>query len=413
MIEGDVEAGALDGLVVLDVTQMLAGPMAGMRLGDLGADVIKIEGPRGEFNRSHGFEDLTVHGHMTTFLAVNRNKRSLTLDLKHPDGLAAFHDLVVHADVVIQNFRHGTAERLGVGYEQLRAINERLVYCSISGYGSHGPYRDRPGQDLVLQGYSGSMYSVGKDGDPPTPSALWAADVMSGYQAVIGILSAIVARERTQVGQKVEVDMLSVVLDSQAQELVTYLNAGRQPTRTSEIGAHASIPAPYGVYRTSDGWLTLAMCDLSDLGEALDDDWLRTLDHYNDGHVHRDAVYRHIRNAFVDRTTEQWLPILDAQGVWAGPVYDYEQLATDPHVEAVGIIDEQPQSWGPVRTVRVPVQLSATPTAIRRGAPELGAHSREVLQGLLGYDDERIDRLLSGAATTDAALAGQVVTAEG
>lgn len=393
--------GALDGILVLDATQMLAGPMAGMRLGDLGAEVVKIEGPRGEFNRTHGFEDLTVEGQMTTFLAVNRNKRSVTIDLKHPDGLATFLELAAKADVFIQNFRHGTAERLGIGYEQLHELNPRLVYCSISGYGSDGPYRDRPGQDLVLQGYSGSMYSVGAKGDPPVPSALWAADVMSGYQAVIGILGAIVARGRTGEGQQVEVDMLSVVLDSQAQELVTYLNTGRQPTRSDEVGAHASIPAPYGVYRTKDSWVTLAMCNLADLGEALDDDWLRTLDHYNDGHVHRDAVYRHIRDRFLTRTTQEWMPILDANGVWAGPVYDYADLEHDPHIEALGIIAEQPQPWGAVRTVRVPVQLSKTPTAIRRGAPLLGADTRSVLQEVLGYDDGRIDGLVAAGAITD------------
>ena len=392
--------GALDGLVVLDATQMLAGPLAAMRLGDLGADVIKVEPPRGEFNRTHGFEDLTVGGEMTTFLAVNRNKRSVSIDLKDPDGLRTFLDLARRADVLIQNFRHGTAERIGIGYQALRAINPRLVYCSISGYGSEGPYRDRPGQDLVLQGYSGSMYSVGAQGDPPAASALWAADVMTGYQAAIGILAALQARERTGHGQQVEVDMLSVTLDCQAQELVTYLNTGRMPTRSKEAGAHASIPAPYGCYETEDGWLTLAMCQLSDLGEALDDDWLRTLTHYNDGHVHRDEVYRHIRDRFRTRTTEEWLPILDANGVWAGPVYDYADLESDPHIEATGIITEQPQEWGPIRTVRVPVQLSEQPTLIRRGAPRLGGDTVEILREVVGYDDQRIEKLLAGGAVT-------------
>lgn len=401
MAEGDRHAGlagALDGIVVVDATQMLAGPLAAMRLGDLGADVIKVEPPTGEFNRTHGFEDLMVGEEMTTFLAVNRNKRSLALDLKNPDGLATFLDVICAADVLIQNFRHGTAERLGIGFDALQEINPGLVYCSISGYGSVGPYRDRPGQDLVLQGYSGSMYSVGADGDPPAASALWAADVMTGYQAAIGILAALQARERTGSGQLVEVDMLSVVLDCQAQELVTYLNTGRIPTRSQEHGAHASIPAPYGCYETADGWLTLAMCQLSDLGEALDDDWLRTLTHYNDGHVHRDEVYRRIRGMFRARTTDEWLPILDANGVWAGPVYDYEDLASDPHVTEVGIISEQPQDWGPVRTVRVPVQLSAHPPSIRRGAPRLGGDTVEVLRELVGYGDDRIQQLIDNGS---------------
>jgi crotonobetainyl-CoA:carnitine CoA-transferase CaiB-like acyl-CoA transferase len=391
--------GALDGLLVLDMTQMLAGPMAGMRLGDLGADVLKIEPPKGgEFNRSHGFQDLTVNGEMTTFLAMNRNKRSVPIDFKHPRGLETMLALVEQADVLIQNFRQGTAERLGLGYEALREINPGLIYCTISGYGPTGPYRDRPGQDLVIQGFSGSMYSVGRDGDPPTPSALWAPDVMSGYQAVIGILAALHSRQSTGRGQLVEVDMLSVVLDSQAQELVTFLNTGVKPTRSEEPTAHASIPAPYGVYQTADGWVTLAMCHLPNLGEALDDDWLRTLEAYDDGHTHRDEIYRRIRPRFIERATEEWVEHLNACGVWAGPVYDYEQLAEDPHVIATGMLVEQPQPDGPVRTIRPPLRLSDTPTGIRRGAPVLGGDTSEVLRAVLGYEDAQIRELAAAGA---------------
>ena len=392
--------GALDGITVLDCTQMLAGPLAGLRLGDLGADVLKIEAPgAGEFNRTHGFEDITAAGEMTTFLALNRNKRSVVIDLKKPEGLAVMHDLVRKADALIQNFRVGTADRIGIGYEQLHEINPRLIYCAITGYGSQGPYRNRAGQDLVLQGYSGSMRSVGKIGDPPLPSALWAADVMSGYQAVIGVLAALHARATTGHGQYVEVDMLSAVLDAQLQELVTYLNSGRQPTRMKEASAHALIPAPYGVYETSDGWLTMAMCHLPDLGEALDDDWLRTLTRYNDGAVHRDEIYARIRPRFAERTTADWLAILDRCGVWAGPVYDYPQLEKDPHVVATGTFTQQPQGDGiAVRTLRPPLIMSATPLAIRRGAPPLGAHTAEVLTEKLGYDVSRVAQLLASGA---------------
>jgi crotonobetainyl-CoA:carnitine CoA-transferase CaiB-like acyl-CoA transferase len=391
--------GALDGITVLDCTQMLAGPLAGLRLGDLGADVLKIEAPgSGEFNRTHGFEDITAAGEMTTFLALNRNKRSVVIDLKKPDGLAVMHDLVAQADVLIQNFRVGTADRIGIGYEQLHEINPRLIYCAITGYGSQGPYRNRAGQDLILQGYSGSMRSVGKIGDPPLPSALWAADVMSGYQAVVGVLAALHARDTTHSGQYVEVDMLSSVLDAQLQELVTYLNSGRQPTRMKEPSAHALIPAPYGVYETSDGWLTMAMCHLPDLGEALDDDWLRTLARYNDGATHRDEIYARIRPRFAEHTTAEWLEILERCGVWAGPVYDYAQLEEDPHVVATGMFTEQPQGGGTVRTLRPPLAMSATPLAIRRGAPPLGAHTAEVLNEKLGYDVSRVAQLLASGA---------------
>jgi crotonobetainyl-CoA:carnitine CoA-transferase CaiB-like acyl-CoA transferase len=382
-------AGALDGLVVLDATQMLAGPLAATRLGDLGADVIKLEPPgSGEFNRTHGFEDLRVDGEMTTFLAVNRNKRSLALDLKRPEARDVLHRLVPGVDVVIQNFRPRTAARLGVDWPTLQAINPRLVHCSISGYGSQGPYRDRPGQDLVVQGYSGSMFSVGAKGEDPSPGALWAADVMTGYQAAIGVLAAIASRERTGVGQQVEVDMLSVVLDAQAQELVTYLNAGRQPQRTAERSAHGSIPAPYGVYRTADGWLTLAMCPLPALGEVLDDDVLRGYAHYNDGHRYRDEVYRRVRPRFVGRTTDEWIELCDQHGVWAGPVYDYEALERDPHVRATGAFVDQPQGDSVIRTTRVPIRMSATPPTIRRGAPRLGADTADVLRSVGFSADE-------------------------
>ena len=233
---------------------------------------------------------------------------------------------------------------------------------------------------------------------------------MTGYQAVIGSLAALQARHRTGEGQHVQVDMLSSVLDAQLQELVTYLNSGRKPTRTDEVTAHASIPAPYGVYRTSDGWLTLAMCELPRLGDALDDDWLRTLTAYNDGAVYRDAVYRRIRHRFTERTTRDWLEILDRCGVWAGPVYDYEQLAADPHVTGTGLLTRQPQAGGQdVRTVRVPLRMSATPPGIRTGAPRLGADTAEVLGGILGYDDARIAALASDGAvalTTPGAAEG-------
>jgi len=388
-------AGALDGIRVLDATQMLAGPLAATRLGDLGADVIKIEAPgSGEFNRTHGFEDVRVHGEMTTFLAVNRNKRSIAVDLKNPESVAVIEDLVRTADVFIQNFRHGTADRLGVGWERLHELNPALIYCSITGYGSTGPYRDRPGQDLVIQGYSGSMFSVGGMDDAPEPGGLWAADAMTGYQATIGILAALHSRERTGLGQHVEIDMLAVVLDSQLQEIVTYLNAGRQPTRSAERAAHASIPAPYGVYQTKDGWLTLAMSPLTTLGEVLDDDWLRGLTDYNDGHTYRDEVFALIRDKFLGKTTEDWIALCDLHKVWAGPVYDYADVAVDRHVVETGMLVEQPYgtAGATVRTVRPPILMSSTPPAIRRGAPQLGADTVSILSDL-GYDDARVQQL--------------------
>lgn len=391
--------GALSDIRVIDATQMLAGPMAGTRLGDLGADVIKVEPPvGGEFNRTHGFGDSRSNGEMTTFLAMNRNKRSLAVDLKSAGGLEAVYELAKTSDVFIQNFRRGTAERLGVGYEKLREINPGIIYCSITGYGTTGPHRDRPGQDLIIQGYSGSMFSVGKKGDPPLASALWAADVMTGYQAAIGILAALNSRRESGVGQHIEVDMLSVVLDCQLQEIVSYLNAGFTPERTEADSAHGAMPAPYGSYKTKDGWLNLAMSPLPALAEVIDDDWLRTLVNYDDGHRLRDEVYAVIRDAFLERTTAEWVALCDAHGVWAGPVYDFPALVKDPHIVEEEYFVSQPQRLGgSAQTVRVPIKMSGTPPEIRRGAPGLGEHSVEILREL-GFEDNAIDALLASKA---------------
>lgn len=392
--------GALAGIRVLDMTQMLAGPICGMRLGDLGAEVIKIEPPgTGEFNRTHTLDGAYKNGHATTFLALNRNKRSVAINLKHPDGLAAFNALVPTADVLIQNFRPGVTDRLGIGYDHLAQLNPRLVYCSISGYGLEGPYRHRPGQDLVVQGYSGSMWAVGKAGDPPAPGALWSADTMTGFQAAIGILSALIARGRTDRGQHIDVDMLSVVMDSQLQELVTFLNTGSEPVRTAESGAHAHIGAPYGVYETADSWITLAMCPPHVLAKAIDVAELEVFTDYDDGVRHRDEIYRLVRPAMRARTTAEWLPILDEHGIWAGPVYTHAELAADPHVVATRMIVavDHPEA-GPVRTPKPPLRLSDTPAAIRTAAPLLGAHTSEILGELPGFDALRLaDMAASGA----------------
>lgn len=378
---------------------MLAGPMAGTRLGDLGADVIKIEPPvSGEFNRTHGFGDARANGEMTTFLAMNRNKRSLAVNLKSDEGIQVMYELAKNSDVFIQNFRRGTADRLGIGYDQLREINPGLIYCSITGYGTTGPYRDRPGQDLIVQGYSGSMFSVGKLGDPPLASALWAADVMTGYQAAIGILAALNHRTTTGLGQHVEIDMLSVVLDCQLQEVVTYLNAGFTPERTTQDSAHGAMPAPYGSYKTQDGWLNIAMSPLPALAEVIDNDWLRTLRHYNDGHRFRDKIYATIRHAFTGKTTAEWIDLCDEHGVWAGPVYDLPALEKDPHIIEEQYFVEQPQRHGgSARTVRVPIKMSQTPPGIRRGAPGLGEHTLEILADI-GYPADTIDALLRSGA---------------
>lgn len=386
---------ALSGLRIVDATQMLAGPIAAMRLGDLGADVIKVEAPgSGEFNRTHGYGGVDLRGHTTTFLALNRNKRSLAVDLKSSEGREVFYELVRGADVLLQNFRVGTVERLGIDYETLREINPRLVYASITGYGPEGPGAGRPGQDLVMQGYSGSMWFVGSESDAPQPGGIPAIDAMTGYQTAIGVLAAILSRATTGKGQHVEVDMLSVVLDAQIQELVTFLNTGLTPQRKAEPTAHAWIPAPYGVHATRDGWITLAMCPLDVLGEAVDNEFIAGLS-YEDGVEHADDVYRALRPVLRERTTREWVEHFDRFNIWCGPVYGYADLENDPQVMYRQLFteSEHPEA-GTVRTVDVPIRLSETPTSIGSAAPLLGQHSEEILRDILKLDSERIRDLV-------------------
>jgi crotonobetainyl-CoA:carnitine CoA-transferase CaiB-like acyl-CoA transferase len=376
--------GALDGLRVLDASQMLAGPICGMRLGDLGADVLKVEPPGGEHNRSHGFGSVRVAGETPTFLGLNRNKRSVVLDLKQPAGLAAFLDLARTADVFIQNFRVGTAERLGIGWEQLQDVNPRLVYAQITGYGEVGPLRDRPGQDLLLQALSGSMWAVGARDDPPQPGALWAADVMTGYQAAIGILAALRAREFTGEGQKVSVSMLGVLMDCQVQELTTVLNTDVTVERPAHPSAHALIPAPYGVYRTADGWMVLAMAPLPALGAALDEPRLAAMTGEDDGFTRRDEITTILDAILVTRTTAEWIDLFDRHRLWAGPVSTHADLADHPQVAAEDMIVTVDHPAGPVRMPAPPLRLSATPLTIRRAPPMLGADTDTAIREWLG-----------------------------
>lgn len=386
--------GALDGIRVLDASQMLAGPQAGMRLGDLGADVIKIEPPGGEWQRTHSIADAFVEGETTGILGMNRNKRGITLNLKHVDGLRTLYALVEKSDVFIQNFRVGTAERLQIDYKRLREINPQLVYCTISGYGTEGPYSKRPGQDLILQGYSGSLFSTGRKADPPSPSPIYLADVMTSYQAVIGIMAALMARGRTGEGQYVELSMWATMLDAQAQEISTYLNLGMLPPRTEEPLANAWINAPYGIYQTQDSYVTLAMAPLHVLGEALDNDRLREMTDWADGVRYRDEVYQLVSQILPSRTTAEWIEIFDQYNIWAGPVYDYDDVASDPHVVATDMIVTVPHPRiNNLRMPNVPIKLSGTPATIRRAPPLLGQHTEEVLSEVLGYDTAHIGQL--------------------
>lgn len=388
----------LKGIRVLDCSIAMAGPFAAQRLGDMGADVIKVEPVTGEWQRHASAGGAQGKRINVSFLSLNRNKRSLSVDLKSEDGRKVLLDAVKTADVFLQNYRPGVARRLGVDYETLSAVNPGLIYISMSGYGEDGPYALRPGQDLILQGMSGAMKSAGRAGEPPTAAGQYLVDAVTAYTAFEGVLAALFHRERTGEGQKVEVNMLDAITALQMQELTVFTKGGIPQTRSREPHAHVYIRAPYGAFQTSDGYIIVAFPALNVLGEILDNEWLKQLDAEAHGFSHRDEIFRVTREALVAKTSKEWLEVFDSKGVWAGPVYGYEDLVNDPQIKHNGtFIEYDHPVEGPVKAPGFPIKFSRTPSSVVRGAPLNGEHSVEVLAEL-GYSANEIERLVASGA---------------
>ena len=385
--------GILSGYRVVDLSIAMAGPLAAMRLGDLGADVIKVEPVTGEWQRHAPAGGAFGQKINASFLALNRNKRSLAVDLKSAEGREIVLDLARSSDVFLQNYRGGVAERLGVDYESIRAIKPDIVYVSISGYGESGPYASRPGQDLLLQAMSGAMFSAGRAGDPPTPAGTYAVDAITAYSAFEGALAALLHLERTGEGQLVTVNMLDAAIAVQMQELSVFTVGGVPQHRGAEAHGHTYIRAPYGVFATADGYLALAMPSLRALGEALDLPELATMDDHVDGHARRDEITALVRVKLPERSTNEWLALLAAKGIWAGPVYSYADLLDDPQVQHNGsFVSYEHPTEGHVTTPGFPFRLSQTEPEVSRGAPLTGEQTREILADL-GIGGAAVDEL--------------------
>lgn len=388
----------LSGYRVLDCSIAMAGPFAAQRLGDLGADVVKVEPVSGEWQRHVAAGGAKGNRINVSFLSLNRNKRSLAVDLKKDDGQAVVHQLVKDADVFIQNYRPGVAARLAVDYETLAQINPRLIYVSMSGYGEDGPYALRPGQDLLLQAMSGAMMSAGSAGTPPTAAGQYLVDAVTAYNAFEGALAALLHRERTGEGQKVEVNMLDAITTIQMQELSVFTVGGVPQTRSAEPHAHTYIRSPYGTFATSDGYLALAMPDLSTLGELLDEPRLKGLDAEIAGWHQRDELFEIVRQALPSKSTAEWMEAFSAAGVWAAPVYGYAELVADPQIAHNGtLVEYDHPTEGRVKTPGFPIRFSRTPSAVYQGAPLVGQHTAEVLAEA-GYSTEEISCLESGGS---------------
>ncbi len=387
---------ALADIRVLDLSRVLAGPFCTMLLADYGADVIKIEAPgRGDDTRQWG--PPWAGGESAYFLAVNRNKRSLTLNLKHERGRHILYELVTRSDVFIENFKVGTARRLGIDYATLRELNPRLIYCSITGYGQTGPYRDRPGYDFVIQAEGGIMSITGPAGGEPHKVGVAIVDITAGLFAATAILAALHHRERTGEGQYIDIGLLDAQVGWLANVAQNYLVTGDVPKRYGN--AHPNI-VPYEVFPTADGYVAVGIgndaqyrrfCEVAGRTDLWEDERFRT----NPGRVeHRDELIPRLRELFRSRPTAAWLALLREAKIPAAPINDVAQVLNDPHVLARGMVQRvHHPTAGELKLVGPVAKLSATPATVRRPPPLLGEHTAEVLAELLDYDETTITNL--------------------
>ena len=380
-MSASLKAMPLSGLLVLDFSQFLAGPSAALRLADMGATVIKIERPQqGDLCRQLYISDLEIDGDSTLFHTINRNKRSYAADLKNPQDLAKVKQLIGQADVMIENFRPGVMDRIGLSYAAVQSINPKIIYGSVTRYGKTGPWIDLPGQDLLAQSRSGLVWLNGDADQGPVPVGLALADILTGAHLVQGILAALVRKGISGQGSQVEVSLLESALDFQFEVLTTHLNDGGQEPRRSQVNnAHAYLGAPYGIYATSDGHLALAMGSISVLSKAIH---CEELDIYADKKcwfVQRDVIKQILRNHLQHQTTDHWLAKLQAVDYWCAPVMRWTELMKHEGFQTLDFIQEVTRDSGArLRTTRCPIRFNGQRPVSALAAPRVGEHNEWV-----------------------------------
>lgn len=364
----------LENVIVLEFCQFLAGPSAGLRLADLGARVIKIERPgTGDNGRKLAVKDLYEGEDSLLFHTINRNKGSYTADLKSEKDLNKIKKLLTKVDILTHNFRPGVMEKLGLGYDTIRKINPQIIYAAITGYGDKGPWKNKPGQDLLIQALSGLTWLSGNRKDPPISFGLSIADLMSGAHLVQGILAALIRRNKKKTGALIEVNLLASLMDFQFEVLTTFLNdGGKLPERSARGNAHAYLSAPYGIYKTKDSYIVIAMGDLKHLGKVIGcneilqynkDEWFSK----------RDEIIAILSDLLKNKTTDEWLNILEPAQIWSAGVFDYERLINHESYQVLKMDQEINITTNKkITTTRCPIRIDGEKFFSSMPAPTLG-----------------------------------------
>ena len=374
----------LKGITVLEFSQYLSGPSASLRLADLGARVIKIERPvTGDAGRKLSIKNLWVDDNSLLFHTINRNKESFTANIKSAEDIAAIRKLIAKADVLIHNFRPGVMEKAGLGFADVQQINPKMVYAEISGYGKEGPWKDKPGQDLLLQSMSGLVFTTGNQKDNPMPFGLAIADILCGAQLVQGILGALVRRHKTGKGALIEVSLIESLIDFQFELLTTYNTSKKQPQRSDISNGHPLLSAPYGIYATADGFIAIAMMNLRELAQALD---CRPLEKFEQAYAfkRRDEIKTLLTRHLRERSSASWLERLQERDLWAMEVLDWHKMMRSDGYKVLGMEQTVQLSNGKrFTTTRCPIRINGQRIFNDRPAPQLGEHTKAITAELL------------------------------
>ena len=384
----------LQGVKIISFTHFLQGPSAVQMLADLGADVIKIEPPGGAYERSWSGLNSYQNGVSIFFLLGNRNQRSISVNLKSEEGREIVQRLVQEADVVVENYRPGVLDKLGLGYEALKQINEKLIYCSCTGYGSDGPYRDKPGQDLLLQSMGGLAWLNSKKDGPPTPVGTAIVDQHAAVLGSLGVLAALHERNRTGMGLKVDSNLYNASIDLQIESFSYHLN-GFHMQDSFESGLSTKFhQSPYGIYKTMDGYLTVSVSPIEKLQEAFGHTHFEGLTK-DDQFSQRELFDRIICDQMKTKSTSEWFEIFEKHDIWHAPIQNYDEIEQDPQVKWNQVIAEMDHPVaGAVRVVNHPVRYNDQPLQIRITPPQFAEHTDEVLKEC-GYSDSEIDSLVA------------------